>query len=120
MDANIIVDLRASELDPGLSLFRLKGHLDSKTVGELEARFEQELKSSRVRWIMDCKNLEYISSAGLKSFVNALPGLKGQSGDMFFINLPPKLGKIFKVMGFMELFKIFTSEAEAAQAFQRV
>jgi anti-anti-sigma factor len=96
MDANIIVDLRASELDPGLSLLRLKGHLDSKTVGELEARFEQELKSSRVRWIMDCKNLEYISSAGLKSFVNAL------------------------VMGFMELFKIFTSEAEAAQAFQRV
>ena len=116
----LTVDVGASALDPGLALFRLKGHLDAQTVRELETRFDEQVRSSRVRWIVDLRELEYISSAGLGSFVGVLSELRAQGGDIFFIGLSPKMEKIFKVLGFTRIFKVFATEAEAAKAFKAV
>lgn len=113
------VEAKECVLDRSLTLYRLSGHLDSQTVGELEARFEQQLKLCRARWMVDLSELEYISSAGLKAFATVLPDLKGQGGDIYFIGVPPHLAKIFKILGFMELFKVFESEADAIFAYHR-
>jgi anti-sigma B factor antagonist len=112
------VEVTASAVDPGLALFRLKGHLDAQTVRDLESRFDQQIKAARVRWIVDLEELEYISSAGLGSFVGVLSELRSQGGDIFFIGLTQKMEKIFKVLGFTRIFKVFPSEAEAANAFK--
>ena len=66
---------------------------------------------------MDLSQLEYISSAGLGSFVGVLSELRSQGGDIFFIGLSPKMFKIFKVLGFTRIFKVFESEGEALKAF---
>lgn len=112
------IDVRESSSDSGLVLFALKGHLDAQTVRELETRFDQQVKSGRVRWIVDLQELEYISSAGLGSFVGVLSELRSQAGDIFFIGLSPKMEKIFKVLGFTRIFKVFATEADAAKAFR--
>jgi anti-sigma B factor antagonist len=117
--ASLEVEAKECALDRSLTLIRLSGHLDSKTVGELEARFDQQLKQGRVRWMADLGDLEYISSAGLKSFATVLPELRKQGGDLYFIGLQPHLAKIFKIMGFMELFKVFETEADAIYAYHR-
>ena len=114
----LTVDVTDSSVDPALALFRLKGHLDAQTVRELEARFDQQVKAGRARWIVDLKDLEYISSAGLGSFVGVLSELRAQGGDIFFIGLSAKMEKIFKVLGFTRIFKVFASEDEAARAFK--
>jgi anti-sigma B factor antagonist len=114
----LTVEVGESAVHPGLALFRLKGHLDAQTVRELEVRFEAQIKASRVRWIVDLKDLEYISSAGLGSFVGVLSELRAQGGDIFFIGLTQKMEKIFRVLGFTRIFRVFESETEAANAFQ--
>ena len=112
------IDVRESATDANLVLFKLTGHLDAQTVRELESRFEQQVKAARVRWIVDLAELEYISSAGLGSFVGVLSELRSQAGDIFFIGLSPKMEKIFKVLGFTRIFKVFATEAEASKAFK--
>lgn len=114
----LTIDVRDSASDASLALFRLKGHLDAQTVRELETRFEEQVKASRVRWIVDLSELEYISSAGLGSFVGVLSELRSQAGDIFFIGLSAKMEKIFKVLGFTRIFKVFANEAEASKAFK--
>jgi anti-sigma B factor antagonist len=114
----LTVDVGPSAHGSGLALFRLKGHLDAQTVRELEGRFDAQVKGSKVRWIVDLGELDYISSAGLGSFIGVLSELRAQGGDIFFVGLSPKLEKIFKVLGFTRIFKVFASEAEAARAFQ--
>lgn len=114
----LTVDVNASELDPGVAVFKLQGHLDAQTVRELEARFEAQVQAAKVRWIVDLVKLEYISSAGLGSFVGVLSELRSQGGDIFFIGLTPKMEKIFKVLGFTRIFRLFGDEAEAVQAFK--
>jgi anti-anti-sigma factor len=116
----LTIEMGESAFDPHITLFRLKGILDSMTVPELEIHFVEQFRSSRVRWIMDFEDLEYISSAGLKSFVGAVPELRDHGGDICFVNLPSQLGNIFKTKGVGELFKVFASEADAVRALQRV
>ncbi|HTB23201.1 MAG TPA: STAS domain-containing protein [bacterium] len=99
-------------------VFRLKGHLDAQTVRELEGSFTLQLQAARVRWIVDLGGLDYISSAGLGSFIGVLAELQAKGGNIFFIGMTPKIEKIFKMLGFMRIFKIFASEAEAVRAFK--
>ena len=112
------VEVKESPLDPSMAVFRLGGHLDAQTVRELETRFEAQVKASRVRWIVDLQALEYISSAGLGSFVGVLGELRSQGGDIYFVALSSKMEKIFKVLGFNRIFRVYPGEAEAFQAFR--
>jgi anti-sigma B factor antagonist len=113
----LTVDVGDSPQDPDIAVFRLSGHLDALTVHGLETRFEQ-VKAARVRWVVDLKALEYISSAGLGSFIGVLSELRARGGDIFFSDLSPKLEKIFKVLGFTRIFKVFPTEAEAVRSFK--
>lgn len=114
----LTVDVGPSAHGSGIALFRLKGHLDAQTVRELEGRFDAQVKASKVRWIVDLSGLEYISSAGLGSFIGVLSELRARGGDIFFVGLTPKIEKIFRVLGFIRIFKVFASEAEAARAYE--
>jgi anti-sigma B factor antagonist len=114
----LTVIVRDSDLDTALAIFALAGHLDAQTVRELEARFESQVKAGRVRWIVDLEKLEYISSAGLGSFVGVLSELRAQGGDIFFVGLTPKMEKIFKVLGFTRIFRVYATEGEATLAFK--
>jgi anti-sigma B factor antagonist len=114
----LTINMAQSAHGAGIALFHLKGHLDAQTVRGLEGRFEEQISAARVRWIVDLAELEYISSAGLGSFIGVLSDLRGRGGDIFFVGLTPKLEKIFKMLGFTRIFKVFASEAEAARAFQ--
>ncbi len=114
----LTVNLRESAIDASLAVFQLSGHLDAQTVRELEAKFEGQVKAGRVRWIVDLEKLEYISSAGLGSFVGVLSELRAQGGDIFFVGLTPKMEKIFKVLGFTRIFRVYATESEATLAFK--
>jgi anti-sigma B factor antagonist len=103
--------------DQSVTVFRLQGHLDAQTVRQLEGHYEAETARTKYKWVVDLGQLEYISSAGLGSFVGVLSELRSQGGDILFIGLSPKMLKIFKVLGFTRIFKVFDSEAEALKAF---
>jgi anti-anti-sigma regulatory factor len=98
---NLIVDVHDSRIDPSVAVFKLQGHLDAQTVRELEGRFESQVKAAKVR-----------------SFVGVLSELRAQGGDILFVGLTPKMEKIFKVLGFTRIFKVFALEADAVQAFK--
>jgi anti-sigma B factor antagonist len=114
----LTVVVRDSSLDASLAVFQLSGHLDAQTVRELELRFEEQIKGARVRWVVDLEKLDYISSAGLGSFVGVLSELRAQGGDIFFVGLTQKMEKIFKVLGFTRIFRVYANEGEATLAFK--
>ena len=113
----LIVTVQPSAAEPSVTVFKLQGHLDAQTVRQLEGFYEAETARAKYRWIVDLGSLEYISSAGLGSFVGVLSELRSQGGDILFVGLSPKMMKIFKVLGFTRIFKVFDSEAEALKVF---
>lgn len=56
--------------------------------------------------IIDCTDMEYISSAGLRSFITLLKGAKAAGRSLELHNLSASIRSIFDMTGFSSIFNI--------------
>lgn len=88
--------------DEGL-LLKLCGHIDSANAGEVEAeinRIRSEIPEGSVT--VDCDELEYISSAGLRILLR----LRKAVPDISVINVSAEVYDVFEMTGFTEMLNI--------------
>ncbi len=97
----------------GVVILKLKGSLDADTVYEWEAVLDKALKAKEYRLIMDLSELEYISSAGVGTFIGTIGEVRENGGDIVFLNVSSHVVRIFKLLGFTKLFKIMDDREEA-------
>ena len=77
----------------------LQGRLDTVTSVEFtDALAKEEIKEAKV--IIDMKELEYISSAGLRALLALKKNLASQNKELEIHNLNPVCQEVFKVTGF--------------------
>ena len=82
----------------------LEGRLDTVTAPEFEAELKDSLDAI-TELIMDMKDLEYISSAGLRVLLTAQKSMN-QKGSMKLINVNDTVMEIFDVTGFVDILTI--------------
>jgi anti-sigma B factor antagonist len=95
----------------------LKGYLDAHTAPDLEKAFQDLLEGKKYRIIVNCKDLTYISSAGLGVFMAYIEDVRKNQGDIKLSNMSPKVFNVFDLLGFPLLYDITKDEAEAVQKF---
>ena len=98
----------------GASVVRLKGKLTAIEAPELEnevRRLTGDEESGRL--LIDMKELEYISSAGLRILLLGAKAMKAKNGELFLCALRENVKEVFDISGFTALFKIFPSEEAA-------
>ena len=100
-----------------VSVLELKGYLDAHTAPKLEEAFTQLLTSQRYRIVVNCKDLSYISSAGLGVFMAYIEDVRKNAGDIKLTNMSPKVYNVFDLLGFPLLYEIFKDENEAVRKF---
>ena len=91
-------------IESGTAVIALAGRLDTTTAPELE----QELKTSLdgvSELVMDMKELDYISSAGLRVLLSAQKVMNKQ-GSMTIKNANDTILEIFEVTGFSDILTI--------------
>jgi anti-anti-sigma factor len=90
----------------------LHGRLDSETVALLDNELST-LADSRVDVIVfDLAQLEYISSAGLRSIFAARQALAARSGRIVLLNARPQVQKVFDIVKATDLAAVFASVEE--------
>ncbi len=82
----------------------LEGRLDTMTAPQLEAELKSALPGVE-SLIFDLKNLEYISSAGLRVLLSAQKTMNKQ-GTMKVIHANEMILEIFEVTGFSDILTI--------------
>ncbi|HCH29013.1 MAG TPA: anti-sigma factor antagonist [Ruminococcaceae bacterium] len=92
-------NLNGSELTLGL-----EGRLDTTTAPELETVIQNELTDVK-ELVFDFKNLEYISSAGLRVLLSAQK-IMNKNGKMKIINVNDMITEIFEVTGFIDILTV--------------
>jgi anti-sigma B factor antagonist len=95
----------------------LKGYLDAHTAPNLEEAFQKLIKEEKFNILVNCKDLAYISSAGLGVFMAFIEDVRTGGGDIKMSNMSPKVYNIFDLLGFPMLYEIFTDEHEAVKKF---
>lgn len=103
--------------DNNIHVLELKGYLDAHTTPVLEDSFQKMLNEKKYRLIVNCKELSYISSAGLGVFMAFIEDVRANSGDIKLSDMSPKVFNIFDLLGFPMLYDIVKVEEEAAVKF---
>lgn len=103
----------------GFSVLELKGYLDAHTAPDLENTFQKLLTDRKFNIIVNCKDLTYISSAGLGVFMAYIEDVRKNSGDIKLSNMSPKVYNVFDLLGFPVLYEIYKDEQEAVNKFRQ-
>ena len=104
------------ETHGNIDVVRPAGRIDSANSGAFEVALGEVFERGGRRMVLDFSQIEYVSSAGLRSTLiagkrmRAVPG-----GKLVLCSLAPQVREIFEISGFVAIFTICTS-LEAALA----
>ena len=91
----------------------VKGRIDALTAPEFERNLFDWISKGENIFILNFTELEYISSAGLRSILATSRKLKDKQGKILFAGLHGPVEEVFNISGFYSIFKIFDSEEAA-------
>lgn len=101
------------ETSNNINILSLNGRLDASTSIKLEEALQPFNTVEHVKVLVDCKNLEYISSAGLRVLLATAKEFKKQHGKISLSSLNPNVKQVFEISGFTSIFPIFETSEEA-------
>lgn len=101
------------------SILRILGSLDAHTAPKLEKEIENLVTDGCYKVIVNFKNLDYISSAGLGVFMSQIETIRQKDGDLKLTEMQEKVFSVFDLLGFPMLFNITSSESEALANFSK-
>lgn len=93
----------------------LWGRMDRIAALEFDKSFAEWLKNGERCFVVDMMNLEYISSAGLRSLLSANQQLKDCNGEIRLCNVGGLVREVFVISGFESLFPVYKSLADAVK-----
>ena len=84
----------------------LVGELDSKATTEQAAELSKVLELADKSMEIDCSELAYISSAGLRFFMQVKRATETQGGTIRVTHLNEDVAEIFRLSGFHHIFNL--------------
>ena len=83
----------------------LSGRLDTATSPDVEKDMQVLMDCEGHDIILDCTDLEYISSSGLRLFLNVLKNAKSKGSHVYIRGVNADINKVFAMTGFSNLFE---------------
>ena len=108
------MEISATEKNNAVIL-SVKGRMDAVTSPQFDKAFSEQIAKGNRSFLLSMDNLDYISSAGLRSILAAAKQLKEKQGVILFAGLHGAVEEVFKISGFYSIFQVFVSEEDALQ-----
>jgi anti-anti-sigma factor len=91
----------------------VKGRMDVISAPEFEKAFDEWIDAGEFNFIVDFSNLEFISSAGIRSILVTAKKLEGRGGRVVLAGPKAAVKKVFEISGFYALIPIFETTDDA-------
>lgn len=100
-------------------LVTVSGRVDSATAPRLEEMLLGLIQAGQKNIVVNLRDTEYISSAGLKALLSALMKVRRlvPPGDVVISEIQPELKETFNLVGFDRLFKFYDTDTHAVGSF---
>lgn len=106
----------AVELPEGIWQTTPDGRLDEVRAEQLTTVLNEQLAAGHRWMIVDMSEVEFLSSAGLKTLVSAWQRLRDQKGDLVLAAVRPRVAEVLEMIGLDMVFTI-TPTPDQARAF---
>ena len=87
-------------------LVTLEGELDTAAAAAVEKKLEPLYTANGKDVEIDCSQLEYIASSGLRILISILKGAKSGGSRVIIKHMNDDIKEVFKLTGFIKLFEI--------------
>lgn len=84
----------------------LAGRLDTAVSQEVAAALQPLMDNADKTLVLDCKDLTYISSSGLRIFLTVRKAAAAKGGKVIVRDITPEIRQVFMMTGFLNLFEI--------------
>ena len=98
---------------PHAGILTVAGRIDPTTVAEFEAGVQALLPEVDHRLVVDLTAVVFMSSLGLRALMTTLVNVRAKQGALVICGLNDDLTTLFRVAGFLGLFDITATEADA-------
>ena len=98
------MNIRIEEIDGNVVAF-LAGILDTAAAPETEKAMNPLNDVEGKDIIIDCTDLEYISSAGLRIFLGILQNAEDKDGHVYIRGINDEVRSVFTITGFSNIFE---------------
>lgn len=99
-----------------VTILALAGRLDASTSPALESALSALAAAKEARVLVDARELEYISSAGLRVLLAGAKLFKKNGGTIALSTLSPNVKQVFEISGFTSIFDIYSTRDEAMKS----
>ena len=84
----------------------LAGRLDTAVSQEVASALQPLIDNADKTLVLDCKDLAYISSSGLRIFLTVRKAAAAKGGKVIVRDITPEIRQVFMMTGFLNLFEI--------------
>ena len=95
------------------TVIAVQGRIDTITAGDFEAKVLALLDQGMANLVIDCTNMDYISSSGLRVFLIVQKKVAVSRGTLRLCSLKPSIREVFDISGFSTIFSIFPDQESA-------
>jgi anti-anti-sigma factor len=111
MEEELLIELRTEGL---LARVSLKGYVNMDTSDYLAERVREFVeREGLVKFLIDARDLEYVSSAGVGVFIDLYDRYEDRGGRICFVGLKPTVKRVLELVGFMTFFGDAADESTA-------
>jgi anti-sigma B factor antagonist len=90
----------------------IAGSLDSNTAVDLQQKIDTEINDSVSTTIIDFKDLDFLSSAGLRVIFKTKKAMDNSGGKFLIVNLQPQIKKVFEIIKALDGMDVFKDQDE--------
>ena len=95
----------------------IEGRLDTNTSGDGYDEMVRIAKGGNKKIVVNLKELEYVSSAGLRVLLLVAKLVQASGGQVKFCEPSDQVKQALEISGFNSLLKLYGSEGEAIKSF---
>lgn len=103
---------RDENAEKSLLRIGMKGALNTDTAPGFEETLSEAVKENWQLLVLDMKELDYISSAGLRVIFKAAKQQKGEGRSLAVANRQPQIEKVFEILQALPDMAVFANDAE--------
>jgi anti-anti-sigma factor len=90
----------------GKTIIKTGSRIDTLNAGEFENDIQQVLQEPGINLVMDCADLTYMASSGLRVIQKIMRAVMKEKGQFKIVNVNPAIYKVFQMTGFTKFMTI--------------
>ena len=90
----------------GMTIFKTDSRIDTSVAAKFESELLPLLTEGGMTLVLDCDDLTYMASSGLRVIQKAMRTLVPYKGEVKLINVNPNIYEVLEMTGFPQFMKI--------------